>query len=245
MKKQNIAAILFAASTLLSSCGGAAPDIPEDKCAEIIFQMHKADAIILIKGFNDKSLNNDSLSYYNEVFAKEGITRQQFIETIDWYVRHPEKYKSLYDLVIKKVAQFEQDEKLRIENKKEKDPNDVWNMKRDWNLPLDGETNPIAFNIETDKNGTYTLTCDVTYYEDDMSENPRTTIIVEYDDGTTDENSIFNEAKDGKEHQVKLILTTNKDKKVKLLRGWVLDHSDNTKKKHIDCYNIQIKYTNE
>ena len=42
-----------------------------------------------------------------------------------------------------------------------------------------------------------------------------------------------------------VMLKTNPNKQVKQLKGWVLDHSNETIKKHIDCYNIQLKYTNE
>ncbi len=242
--KKTLTAIAIAAATMMS-CGEPLPEIPEDKCAEIIFQMHRADAILSIKGLNDNALHNDSLSYYNDVFIKEGITRKQFIETIDWYVNHPKQYRDLYDKVIKKVSQFEQDENRRYEVKAERDSNDVWNMRSDWNLPLDGETNPIAFNIDVDSSGTYTLTCDVTYYEDDLSDNPRTTLIAVYTDDTTDENSVYGVVKDGKERQVSVMLKTNPNKKLKQLKGWVLDHSNETIKKHIDCYNIQLKRTDD
>ena len=242
MKK---AIIAIAIATAICSCGEPQPEIPEDKCAEIIFQMHRADAILTLKGFNDANLSNDSLSYYNDVFIKEGITRKQFYQTIEWYINHPKQYKDLYDKVIKKVSQFEQDEAKRYEVKADRDSNDVWNMRSDWNLPLDGETNPIAFNIDITQGGTYNLTCDVTYYEDDESDNPRTTLIAVYTDGTTDENSVYGIVKDGKERQVDVMLKTNPNKDLKQLKGWVLDHSTNTTKKHIDCYNIQLKRTDD
>ena len=247
LQKKNMKKIIIAIAivTAICSCGEPQPDIPEDKFAEIIFQMHRADAILNVKGLSDNALKNDSLSYYNDVFIKEGITRKQFMEAIDWYIHHPKQYKDLYDKVIKKVSQMEQDEAKRYEVKADRDTNDIWNMRSDWNLPLDGETNPIAFNIDAKKNGTYTLTCDVTYYEDDLSDNPRTTLIAVYTDNTTDENSVYGVVKDGKERQVSVMLKTNPNKQVKQLKGWVLDHSNETIKKHIDCYNIQLKYTNE
>ena len=243
MKKTTIA--LAALTIAAMSCGEPQPEIPQDKCAEIIFQIHRADAILNVKGLNDNVIDDPAASYYNDVFLKEGITRKQFMETIEWYLNHPKQYKDLYDKVIKKVSQFEQDEAKRYEVKADRDTNDIWNMRSDWNLPLDGETNPIAFNIDAKKNGTYTHTCNVTYYEDDLSDNPRTTLIAVYTDNTTDENSVYGVVKDGKEREVSVMLKTNPNKQVKQMKGWVLDHSNGTVKKHIDCYNIQLKYTNE
>ena len=244
MKKKYILPLALTLA-LAASCSEPQPDIPEDKIAEIVFQMHRADAILNTKGLSDNSLKDDSLSYYNYVLIKEGITRKKFNEIIDWYLNHPKQYKDLYDKVIKKVSQFEQDEARRYEVEGNRDSNDVWNMRSTWNLPLDGETNPVAFNIDVDSSGTYTLACDVIYYEDDLSDNPRTTLIAVYSDGTTDENSVYGVVKDGKERPVSVMLKTNPNKKLKQLKGWVLDHSSETIKKHIDCYNITLKRTDD
>ncbi|MBR4327804.1 MAG: DUF4296 domain-containing protein, partial [Bacteroidales bacterium] len=85
MKKHQILTLALSVA-LAAACGEPQPDIPEDKFAEIIFQMHRADAILNVKGLSDNSLKNDSLSYYNDVFIKEGITRKQLMEAIDWYI---------------------------------------------------------------------------------------------------------------------------------------------------------------
>ncbi len=245
MKLNNILHLPIALALTAIGCGEPQPNIPQEKFAEILFETHRADAILYVKGLNDSKLKNDSTSYYNEIFIKQGITRKEFLEEIEWYIDHPKQYKDLYNLVIKKMSQMEQDEAKRYEVKEDRDTNDVWNMRSDWNLPLDGETNPIAFNINVNKGGTYTLTCDVTYYEDDLSDNPRTTLIAVYSDNTTDENSVYGVVKDGKERQVSVMLKTNPNKKITQLKGWVLDHSSETEKKHIDCYNIQLKRTDE
>lgn len=243
MKKTIIAALTLALTTM--SCSEPQPKIPQDKFAEMLFQMHRTDAILNIKGLSDGSLKKDSLSYYNDIFIRQGLTRKEFIDEIEWYVNHPKQYKDIYDKVIKIMSKMEQDEAKRYEVKANRDTNDIWNMRNDWNLPLDGETNPIAFNITAKKAGTYTLSCDVTYYEDDLSDNPRTTLIAEYADNTTDENSVYGIVKDGQERHISVMLKTNPNKKLKQLKGWVLDHSSETGKKHIDCYNIQLKRTDE
>lgn len=242
MKKLYILAGLLAGIT---ACSAPKPDLGTDKCAEILFQMHRADAIISVKGFNDRSLNNDSLSYYNELFAKQGITRQQFMETIEWYVNHPDQYKDLYTKVINLVAKYEEDERIRWEVAEVKDSNDIWNLKTEFHLPLEGERNPIAFEIEDTLHGTFTLSSDITYYEDDRSENPRMTLILEYDDGTTDDNTILGITKDGKERNISVTVKSNTNKKLVKIRGWLLDHSDNTEHKHVDCYHTTLKRTQD
>ncbi|MCQ2251918.1 MAG: DUF4296 domain-containing protein [Bacteroidales bacterium] len=231
---------------LAASCGATIkPPMPEDKCAHLIFEMHKTDAMLKTLNYQDVNLHNDSLSYYNSLFAKEGVTRKQYLETIDWYIKHPEQYKDLYTKVIKLVSKYEQEERARYELSENRDTNDVWDMKTNWNLPLDGDKNPIAFNIPIRSAGIYTLEADITYYADDGSQDPHTTMIVEYDDGTTSENTVYEAVKDGKQRHVEVMVSAEKGKTVKCLRGWVLDHSSDTQNKHIDCYNIKILRTFE
>ncbi len=238
------ATILAAGLMITASCSNTIkPPLPEDKCAELIFEMHRTDALIKQLGYSDNKLGNDSLSYYNSMFARQGVTRKQFQEILDWYVKHPEQYNDLYIKVAKLASKYEQDEKARYEVSEEKDSNDVWDMKPNWNLPLDGDRNPIAFNIPIKSAGVYTLSADITYYSDDGSVDPNTTIIVEYDDGTISENTVFEAIKDGQQRHLNVMVTAEKGKKVKCVRGWVLNHSSNTNHKHIDCYNISIHRT--
>ena len=89
------------------SCSGPQPDIQIDKFAQIVYQVHRADAIIEIANLEDKNLKNDSLSYYNGLFANLGITRREFIEEIEWYTQHPDKYLELCEKVMKIIAEEE------------------------------------------------------------------------------------------------------------------------------------------
>ncbi len=239
-------ALLAATVTmLLTSCGNQNPPLSEDECAQAIFEIHRADAIMTLKGLSDSNLNNDSLSYYNYVFAKLGISRRDFMDAIRWYINHPEKYKRVYKKAIKITSQYEQSERARYEINTEREPNDIWDMKKNWNLPLDGEKNPISFNIKANGPGLYTLGADITYYKDDQTIEPAMTLIVEYEDGSITRNSVIDILKDGKERHIEVMLEADSSKKINCLRGWVLDHSSETESKHIDCYNITLKRTKE
>ena len=80
----------------LTSCGNE-PPISESKAVELIIKMHEADAIMFVTGYNDATLKGDSASYYNYIFKETGVTKAEFLETIDWYTQHPERYKVLYE----------------------------------------------------------------------------------------------------------------------------------------------------
>lgn len=230
-----------AAATFLFACKDEVKVLSQEKCAEIIFEMHKADAIINIKGWYDRNLNNDSLSYYNYVFKKANISRLEFTQSINYYVDHPKQYKEIYNLVMQKLSEQEKSIGGTKDNFTKKE-NDVWNQKRSYNLPLDGSENPIAYKIETDKHGVYTLSAKMCLYSDDGTQNPRMTIIARYTDDTYDENSNNGFRKDGQSREISVQIKTNGSKKLKSIEGWVLDQSNETENKHSDVKNIELLY---
>ena len=239
--------IFFLGLIFCMSCSGPQPDIQIDKFAQIVYQIHRADAIIEIANLDDKNLKNDSLSYYNWLFAKTGITRREFIEEIEWYTQHPDKYKELYEKVMKIIAEEERkaEEEALAKTNAEKDSSDIWTMKKDWHLPLDGATDPIAYEYLVTAAGVYTLSADVIYYSDDKTSNPRMTIIANYEDGTNEQNMFFGIQRDGQKHSMEVKIKTDPNKTLKSISGWVLDHSDGTESKHIDVYGITLKYSLE
>ena len=238
--------LILICAGILSSCSGPQPDIATDKFAAILYEIHRADAVLEISKHYDKDLKNDSLSYYNEIFKKYGITRKEFIEEIEWYSRHADKYKELYDVVMKTVAQEEKNaEEERQRQKLEKDTLNLWIDKPNFHLPLEGEKETVAFDIPATKAGVYTLSADAIFYSDDGTENPRMTIIANYEDGTNEQNRFTGIKKDSQKHKIEVKIKTNPDKKLKKLTGWVLDHTSNTEKKHIDLYGITLKYSKE
>jgi hypothetical protein len=246
--KMKIKIIFFLGLIFCMSCSGPQPDIQIDKFAQIVYQIHRADAIIEIANLDDKNLKNDSLSYYNWLFAKTGITRREFIEEIEWYTQHPDKYKELYEKVMKIIAEEEQkaeEEQLKHQSVTDKDPSDIWPVKKDWHLPLNGKTNPIFYDLPATQSGVYTLHAEVVFYPDDKSVNPRMTIIANYEDGTKDENQFLGIIKDGERRPAEVKIKTDPNKTLKSISGWVLDHSDGTESKHIDVYGITLKYSLE
>lgn len=249
MRYKNLRFLTIIGIGILAACSEPEPDIPIKKFAEIIYETHRTDAIIQVAGFNDNRLNNDSLSYYNHIFKKYGISREDFIKTIQWYVDNPEKFQELYTeemkIVAQKEEQYEELKKQMQDSLNAKDTNDIWNLKKDWRLPLDGNTETISFEIPDSLHGTYTLTADMIYYSDDKTVNPRITIMAKYTDDTYDQQSTFGVEKDGQRHSYVVKIKTNEQKQLKMLSGWVLDHSTGTENKHVDVYNIELKYSKE
>ncbi|MBP5367370.1 MAG: DUF4296 domain-containing protein [Bacteroidales bacterium] len=244
MNKTTIKTIAAAFALALSSCGNE-PPISESKAVEVIIKMHEADAIMFVTGYSDATLKGDSASYYNYIFKETGVTKAEFLETIEWYTQHPERYKILYEKVVKVVNVDDDRQRERDEKNRVKADNDLWNERSYWNVPKDGITNPVAYEIPTNEHGIYTISADFIYYEDDGTVDPRLCIIADYDDGTNDFIQTRGFKKDGKKHRFSAMIKTNNAKGLKQIRGWVLDQRDDTKSKHVDVSDITLLYTKE
>lgn len=244
MNKTTIKTIAAAFALALSSCGNE-PPISESKAVEVIIKMHEADAIMFVTGYNDATLKGDSTSYYNYIFKETGVTKAEFLETIEWYTQHPERYKTLYEKVVKVVNAEDEKQRERDDQNRVKAANDIWNLRSYYNLPTDGMTNPIAYEIPTENQGTYTISAEFTFYKDDGTTNPHLTIIADYYDGTNESIMTNGFKKDGEKRRFSAMIKTNPNKELKQIRGWVLDHSEPTNSKHVDVSDITLLYTKE
>ena len=244
MNQTTIKTIAAAVALALSSCGNE-PPISESKAVEVIIKMHEADAIMFVAGYSDANLKGDSASYYNYIFKETGVSKAEFLETIEWYTQHPERYKTLYEKVVKVINVDDEKQRERDEKNRVKADNDLWNQRSYYNLPADGITNPIAFEIPTDEHGIYTVSADFIYYADDGTVDPRISIIADYEDGTNEYNPTRGFVKDGKKHRFSAMIKTNPAKELKQIRGWICDQGDATKSKHVDISDITLLYTKE
>ena len=218
----------------------------------VLIDIHKADGIIQFKNLQAKNKATDSVSLYNFVLKKHHISREKFKKTVDYYAVHNEDYLIIYDSVQsffnKKEKNLQiaadKDRLEEIRQEKLKDTTELWNLKKEWNLPEDGKKNPIPFKLIIQKQGKYILKARIRIFSDDRSVNQRMTIIANYFDGTKDVNSNGTMMKDGKYGGYDVSVTTNPKKKLKYISGWLFDHSQGTINKHAQIKNISLKRIN-
>jgi len=79
--------------------------IPEDiltheKLTPILVDMHIADATLISQQLDNEESRFKGENYYEMVFKKHNITRNQFNKSIKFYARHPVQYEEIYDDVI-------------------------------------------------------------------------------------------------------------------------------------------------
>lgn len=230
--------------------------LSDNEFVDILIDLHKADGIIVSSDIRKRNRNRleDSISLYNYVLKKHNVSRKTFSKTVKYYSFHIEEYNLFYDSVndyftqLQKTLKIEaekENEKLKEERDKLKDSSNLWVLKGSWELPKDGETNPIAFKIPVKEHGTYTLRASIRLFRDDKSVNQRMTLIANYEDGSKDLNSAGSMIKDGRYENYEVSINTNKLRDLKSISGWILDHSKGTKEKHASVREIKLSYVNE
>ena len=256
---QKIIFIIFLFNFLMISCNDSSKVrrreiMSDDKFIDILIDLHKADGIIISSDLHKKNKREDSISLYNFVLKKHNVSRLTFSKTVQYYSLHIEKYNIFYDSVNNYFTHLQEELKNEVEKEKErlkkereklKDSANLWKIKNTWELPKDGETNPIAFKIKAKKNGIYTLQASIRIFRDDKSVNQRMTIIANYKDGSKDLNSAGSMIKDGRFEKYEVSINTNKNKVLKSISGWILDHSKGTKSKHASVKDIKLKFVKE
>lgn len=62
---------------------------------DMLFDIHRADATIEVVASKKRTV--DMREYYNSVFRKHGVTKEQVDKSMDWYAEHPDELIIIYD----------------------------------------------------------------------------------------------------------------------------------------------------
>ncbi len=237
--------IIFLYIFTFSSCNNSrnAPNniISREKFTKILIEIHKTDALLNVIGVMDNKLSKpDSMSYYNKIFQEYGITRQQFYYTFNYYIENMADFMEIQQVVIDSLKnefnRIDSLERLSLAQQ------DLWTLKRTWNLPTDGVTNSIPFKIIMQKKGNYTITAEIKSYPDDLSKDLSITIGVYYADTTEDVKTQKITVKDVQWHQYTLQVSTNPNKELLYISGEVLAHSQQTTYMHVQVKDIMLTF---
>jgi hypothetical protein len=91
---------------LLSSCGLRPYGVlSQDEMVDILLEIHVVDAAILVLDSRSKQIEKQE--YYNQVFAKYGLTKEQFDKSLEWYSSRPDVMFAIYEEVKIEAAELQ------------------------------------------------------------------------------------------------------------------------------------------
>lgn len=84
--------------------------LPPDKMADVLFDVHRAEAAISVTASYIPAVEKQE--YYNSVFSKWGITKEDFDRSLEWYSEHTDDMLAIYDTLRQRVDDLQG----RVEN---------------------------------------------------------------------------------------------------------------------------------
>ncbi len=105
--------LTLAAIFTLSSCAGEDAPVPRGQMAEVLRDIHLAEAWAGLAGPDSlrspaSRRNLDSLAtYYRAILARHKLSQQQFSDAYLWYKAHPTELDSVYARVLPMLNELE------------------------------------------------------------------------------------------------------------------------------------------
>lgn len=93
---------------ILASCqqksGTPAGIIPKDKMQSILEDIHYAQIEINIAHLVPDSAKKMDVTYYNRIFRLHHVTAQQFLNSFDYYIQHPDIMDDMYQNMVNELG---------------------------------------------------------------------------------------------------------------------------------------------
>jgi hypothetical protein len=226
--------------------------ISEEDFVQLLVEIHLSEGLLIMPNISKKYPGRDSISNYIDVIRKHGFEKEDFDRTIRFYSSKPHKLDNIYELVINELNKIEGEiiRSAMYSRNASGIKSNLWNRKRIWHLPEDGEREQINFNIPVYVLGTYSVIARIRMYEDDESLDPSVFAYYWYDDGSKNGYSDpFPERrieKNGKE-SIYIISKDITNPKVTHIKGSILYHKRKRGRwlKHVDVTDINVEYNPE
>ncbi|MDP4267113.1 MAG: DUF4296 domain-containing protein [Bacteroidota bacterium] len=76
--------------------------IPPKKMVEVIYDVHQVEAKLNMEQIKGRNITSLSKEYYNSLFKKHDLTKEEFEKSIEYYAERPAEFEEIYTKVINK-----------------------------------------------------------------------------------------------------------------------------------------------
>jgi hypothetical protein len=170
--------LFLSLSFILFSCGQKENEklIPRKKLVPLLIDMHIADALAMNHTINDQFKDLDSSRIYSSVLKKHGYSKEELLNSMDYYSSRPEKITSIYDEVFSELS-LKAEEAKATRNKYHASNTDIiWKSEKPRYIITGKKSQyPPPFEFPLDSAGIYVLNASVKITDEDSSLNPRIT----------------------------------------------------------------------
>ncbi|MDR3252506.1 MAG: DUF4296 domain-containing protein, partial [Tannerella sp.] len=182
MKTKTLIYCLLAALFIIASCSRVPKHIiSEKKMRALLYDMQLAEAFVETN-YESYPTANDRNRLYNSVFAKHGITQEQYDSTLVWYGQNMDLYMRIYRLALRDInagidALGDIKPNPLSGEVSAKDSIDVWIYDRTFAFRPERAFNTLRFAIEPQmpysSGSSYVLGVNIWGLSDEMTQKPR------------------------------------------------------------------------
>ncbi len=148
--------------------------IPRKDLIPLLVDMHISDAMAMNYNINEQFGGLDSAILYNTVLKSYGYTKEEFVQTIEYYSQEPEKLIKIYDDVFSELSKCSEEAKTLYDSYSIHQTKNVWKPTQShYRIYGDTANYPPMFDIAIDTVGTYVISVEIKITEKDSSINPR------------------------------------------------------------------------
>jgi hypothetical protein len=161
---------------LIFSCSGPEQHkiIPRKDLVPLLVDMHISDAMATNYNINEQFGGLDSAILYRTVLNSYGYTKDEFIHTIEYYSKEPERLIKIYDEVFSILSKRSEEAKTLTDSYSKRNTQLIWKASQS-HYRIYGDTahyEPV-FDFPIDTVGTFILSVEIKITEKDKSHNPR------------------------------------------------------------------------
>ncbi len=95
---------------MLSACHHSnLPDgiLDEEKMADFLAEAYQLEAYTLVMYHGNNEPSPEVRAAYDDILGRQGITRQQVEESLEYYSGHPAEYKAILDKVTARISEVQ------------------------------------------------------------------------------------------------------------------------------------------
>jgi len=162
--------------TFLISCEEDIKNTPllnEDQFTNMLIDIHIIEGTLSSQNIFRSGDNYRPSYYYNSIYKKYNITREQFDSCLSYYSYDTKDFTRIYDGIIDSLNRLETQYRIEVKNKRlEQDTVNLWNKKQHWKV-TDRAKNKLEFAIPIKENGIYTVKASIKIFKDDQTDKPK------------------------------------------------------------------------
>ncbi|MBN2597022.1 DUF4296 domain-containing protein [Labilibaculum sp.] len=149
------------------------PQLNEDQFTKMLIDIHIIDGTLESQNIYRSGDNYRPSHYYNSIFQKYNITREQFDSCVSFYSYDTKRFTQIYDVIIDSLNRLETQYRIEVKNKKlEQDTVNLWTKKQHWRIP-EKDKNQVDFAIPVQEKGIYTIKASIKIFKDDQTDQPK------------------------------------------------------------------------